>query len=325
MKVFVSSTVFDLLDVRAELENMLKDLGASPVLSDSSTSDFLACPNRNSIETCLINVRQSDALIVVLSQRYGTSLKTAGYPDISATHLEYREAIKNKVPIHFFVRDRLESDYRIWKKNRRQRKGIKLSWIADSGNHRLFDFIHEHQKLAQPKQRTNWYTTFRNSVELKQLVRRDLALPLVKAALERAIRENHMPIFDGHMILSPLIKQAEHRIATCHFRNVGTVPAYNLLIQRSADTNHSPSSYAKTLSRPVLAPGSEVIITFKVTIPGPGVYQSYHLTYQTPEGHKVKDTFESSVSVKGKLWLKRFMFKDRSYKAGEGLPVTISV
>ena len=40
------------------------------------------------------NLRQCDAVIVILCQRYGPSLESAGFPDLSATHLEYSEAKK---------------------------------------------------------------------------------------------------------------------------------------------------------------------------------------------------------------------------------------
>jgi hypothetical protein len=98
MKVFISSTVFDLIDVRAELEALIRDMGLSPVMSDSSTSDFSVKPDANSIETCLVNVRASDIMLVILSNRYGPSLEKAGFPALSATHLEYKEAIKKGIP-----------------------------------------------------------------------------------------------------------------------------------------------------------------------------------------------------------------------------------
>ena len=77
--VFVSSTVYDLLDLRAEVERHLRDLGLVPLLSDSATSGFEVAPNSNSIESCLANVRNADHFVCILSQRYGPSLKDAGY------------------------------------------------------------------------------------------------------------------------------------------------------------------------------------------------------------------------------------------------------
>jgi hypothetical protein len=47
VRVFVSSTVSDLLDIRAELAELLTDLGAEPVMSDNSLTDFTVLPDRN--------------------------------------------------------------------------------------------------------------------------------------------------------------------------------------------------------------------------------------------------------------------------------------
>ncbi len=69
-KIFVCSPCFDLFDLRAELGQLLRDLGLQPVMSDQAESSFEVLPDRNSIETCLVNVRNSDAVVVILSQRY---------------------------------------------------------------------------------------------------------------------------------------------------------------------------------------------------------------------------------------------------------------
>jgi hypothetical protein len=92
MRVFISSTAYDLLDVRAELASMLRSIGITPVLSDDKLSAFEVQPDKNSIETCLVNLRACDEAIFLLDRRYGSSLKGAGFDDVSATHLEYQTA-----------------------------------------------------------------------------------------------------------------------------------------------------------------------------------------------------------------------------------------
>jgi hypothetical protein len=157
VRVFVSSTCYDLIDLRFELENFFNKAGLVPAMSETS-------PDRNSIETCLANVRSCDAFLIALSSRYGPSLKSAGYDDISATHLEYREAVKVNKRISMFVRDRLDADYSTYKKN----PGIadlKLPWCNDP---RLFALLEEHRTLSENRGRNNWVSIFRDSVELKR-------------------------------------------------------------------------------------------------------------------------------------------------------------
>lgn len=307
MKVFISSTVYDLIDIRSELEVLMRDMGISPVLSDSATSDFMTLPDKNSIETCLVNLSACDEMIVILSSRYGPSLKQAGFEDISATHLEYHKAKKEGIPVHFYVRDRLESDYRTWKKNK---GALDLGWVDNAKNYRLFEFITEHQKLVASRPQNNWYMTFRNSVELKLLIRRDLALPAAKASLERAIRENRVPIFEG-------IFEVEKRDSVYYckstFRNVGTVPAYNVTLDWVGKK--------KDISIPVIAPDSDHLQCFFWDMTS--YSGSMALNYCTPEGHRVSDVFKVGFEDFGGNIKYGITLRDRIYRAGTEMPFKI--
>lgn len=53
-KVFVSSTIYDLIDARAEVEQLLRELRLIPVMSGSSTSGFQPVQDKHSIESCLV-------------------------------------------------------------------------------------------------------------------------------------------------------------------------------------------------------------------------------------------------------------------------------
>jgi hypothetical protein len=170
MHVFVSSTCYDLLDLRAELQTTLTEAGMTPVLSDRMDSGFKVVPDANSIETCLANVRACDAFIIVLSRRYGPTLEVAGYAGLSATHVEYQEAVRLGKRIHMYVRDRLEADFTVWKKNREHREKLSFPWCEDG---KLFDLIGEHRKLTDERSQSNWLWTFRDSVELKARLRAD--------------------------------------------------------------------------------------------------------------------------------------------------------
>lgn len=147
MRVFVSSTVYDLLDIRAELDQLLRDLGVSPVMSDEKLSEFNVPFDANSIEACLLNIESCDAVIFVLDKRYGPTLGKHGFDDVSATHLEYRHAKRHSKPIFFYVRDRLEADYIIRKKNK-EADELQLSWIS-AQDHRLLEFLEEHRALRE--------------------------------------------------------------------------------------------------------------------------------------------------------------------------------
>lgn len=192
-RIFISSTCYDLMDLRAELNEFLKDSGFETVLSDIPESDFKVHHTNSSIESCLINLRSCDAVIFILDQRYGGNLSNFGYNDISATHLEYREAIKYKMNILFYVRDKTEADYSIYKKSRGKIEN-DMPWIQkkDFG---LFTFFDEHKKLTS-KDKYNWYDTFKNSVELKNRIRKRLEVDITKNKFQKLLDSGALPFID---------------------------------------------------------------------------------------------------------------------------------
>jgi hypothetical protein len=188
MRVFVSSTCYDLIDLRAEVEAHLRDIGLRPILSDRPSSDFAEFAVQNSIAACLANVASADAFVCVLSQRYGSSLIGAGFEDLSATHAEVREAHRLGKPIYLYVRDRFLADYGIWRAN----PGAKLSWVKEEKDRRLFELFAEHEKLSPD--RANWFWTFRDSVELCGLLTQHLSGYSGRELLARWTREGRLPI-----------------------------------------------------------------------------------------------------------------------------------
>lgn len=78
-QIFVSSTCYDLLDLRAEVEALLKEMGLSPVMSDRPRSEFEVTGYSDSIATCLANVRGAD----VFSLRSFSAIR----PEVGSTGL----------------------------------------------------------------------------------------------------------------------------------------------------------------------------------------------------------------------------------------------
>lgn len=188
MKIFISSTCYDLIDIRAEINFLLKESGLTSIMSDQYNSDFNIKTNTNSIETCLINLRNSDLVVIILSKRYGPKLGGAGFEDISATHLEYKEAIKENKPVLFYMRDRLEADYNLYRKTK---DASKLNWVGakDLG---LFDIIKEHSKLTNANI-NNWYYSFSNSIDLKERLSIDLEKDITNIKLDTLIKSGKTP------------------------------------------------------------------------------------------------------------------------------------
>lgn len=287
MKVFVSSTAFDLIDIRAELEAHLRSLGLTPVMSDVRTADFDVRTGKNSIETCLINLRACDAVIVVLDKRYGPTLGKAGFDDISATHLEYREAKAARKQILFYVRDRLEADYRLWhgERDETKRGDLTYSWVTSPKDHGLFACLREHRQLDSEAEHSNWFMTFRDSIELKQLVTRDLGAVAAKTELENLLRDGRVPC------VSIRLEFLEHPVSdfsplTMTITNLSTTPILDLNATITDDPQNSTE-----VQLPWIAAGEArqcIILSEEIH---PMEIDWISLDYRMPIGHQISDEF----------------------------------
>jgi hypothetical protein len=192
-KAFVSSTCFDLLDLRRELYEYVREIGLTPVMSDEATSDFEVDLRADSISSCLANVRAADVVVVVLSQRYGPRLGKYGFENVSATHLEYKTAVAAKKPICVFARDRLvglHDEFRRHGKHALQRG----AWVQDEKDIGLFELLDEHKKLVEGD-RNNWFDPFTSSVDLKVLLSARLRAWSSRSRILRMREAGELPTF----------------------------------------------------------------------------------------------------------------------------------
>lgn len=96
MKIFISSLIADMGDIRATAKEAVQSLDLDPVMAE----DFGARPQSPQL-ACLAGVRGADAVVLVMGAGYG-AMQGSG---ISATHEEYREARDTQRPIFLFVQE----------------------------------------------------------------------------------------------------------------------------------------------------------------------------------------------------------------------------
>jgi len=86
--VFISSTVYDLQDLRSALKFWLEELGYEVMLSEYN--DFPKEADKNSYEACLAAIAQADYFVLIIGNRVGGWFDEA--EKISITRMEYRAA-----------------------------------------------------------------------------------------------------------------------------------------------------------------------------------------------------------------------------------------
>lgn len=111
--VFVSSTCYDLSQVRYDIKNFLEiNLGYEVLLSEFSS--FPLDPNIDAVKNCLRVVNErADLFVLVLGGRYGYITDSGK----SVTNLEYLHARAKGIPIYVFVSKSILSILSLWKAN----------------------------------------------------------------------------------------------------------------------------------------------------------------------------------------------------------------
>lgn len=246
MRVFISSTCYDLLDLRGEIHELLQLHHFIPVMSDEEDSGFRVDRSTDSINTCLANVKDCDVFIIILSQRYGRSLAGAGFEDVSATHLEYKHAVAEKKPIFMYVRDKLEGELAIHRKN----KGATLTWVPTDDDKRIFSVITEHTRLAKDAARNNWKSLFRRSTDLKQRILHDLDSFMGRTLLQKEIHSGLLPILIPRNVSIEVTKTRNSIVATftSELENAGVSVALNCHLHCTSRVEIDPSRRLRSIS-----------------------------------------------------------------------------
>ncbi|HWC95719.1 MAG TPA: DUF4062 domain-containing protein, partial [Candidatus Sulfopaludibacter sp.] len=128
--IFVSSTCYDLRQVRADLHSYLENAGLDPVLSEFPCFPVdPACPT---VENCRKAVEhRADVLVLIIGGRYGSTDDQGR----SISNLEYLAAKAKGIPIYVFVMRSLLDILPVWADN----PTGDFRSVADSP--KVFEFI----------------------------------------------------------------------------------------------------------------------------------------------------------------------------------------
>lgn len=137
LKVFISSTCYDLNVVRSQVRTFVKSLGHDPIMSDFM--EVLYDPREHTHESCLKEVTNCDIVILIIGSRYGgkgipkaisavdiDKLKEKSYSpvaldgkdNLSVTQLEVCKAIENSIPVFAFVSELVWHDHLVYETNK---------------------------------------------------------------------------------------------------------------------------------------------------------------------------------------------------------------
>lgn len=130
INVFVSSTCYDLSQIRTDISEYLNNSGHNPILSEFE--NFPISPELNTIENCIKIVKENaDILVLIVGNRYGSIIDNGK----SITNNEFLVAKQKGIPIFCFIDKSTLNALNFWRNN----KEGNFSHIVD--NTQIFEFI----------------------------------------------------------------------------------------------------------------------------------------------------------------------------------------
>ena len=139
-RIFLSSTYYDLKNVRADLERYIRDRGFDPVLHERGSIPYGS--KERPEDSCYREIEGCDILVSIIGGRYGSTSKTGPY---SISQRELRTAVELGKQVYIFVESAVFSEFQTYKNNK-DVEGIRYVAVDDP---KIYEFLEEVGELPQ--------------------------------------------------------------------------------------------------------------------------------------------------------------------------------
>lgn len=191
-RIFISSTCFDLEEVRVNLRKFIEDFGYEPVMSEFG--DIFYEFNNHVQDSCIQSIKNSDVYILIIGDYYGSKYHNSQkeVPE-SVTLMEFKNAIKEAKLKYIFINKFVEYDYSNYRKylEKKYNEFFKKNEIENPENEKIkikkevdaiypfpkdsykyiFAFLDEINELKIG----NAYYKFENSIDIKDNLKKQWA------------------------------------------------------------------------------------------------------------------------------------------------------
>ncbi len=158
-RVFVSSTFYDLKQVRQDLDRFISEMGYEAVLHEAG--DIAYGKDRPPEGYVHREIEMCDILICVIGGRFGT--ESQEQPGYSITQQELQTAIENQVQVFIFIEQSVYAEFGTYTLNK-ENTDIKYGSVDDA---RVYEFIDSVHKLP----RNNPITPFQTASGIVDFLR----------------------------------------------------------------------------------------------------------------------------------------------------------
>ncbi|QDT97192.1 DUF4062 domain-containing protein [Gimesia aquarii] len=182
--VFISSTCYDLSQVRDALVDFIESYGFVPVLSDRG--DVFYHPDIHTHDSCLNEVGNCDLFILIIGGRFGGAYRAD--PEKSIVNAEYYAARKNNIPVFSFVKSDVHSNHHVFSNNKGKKSLVDIKFPSIENNEhaaKIFNFIDEVRRSDE----NNAYFSFEFARDIVDLLRKQWSGMFFEFLHQRKINE----------------------------------------------------------------------------------------------------------------------------------------
>lgn len=159
-RIFISSTCYDLSQIRRDLKEGIREMGHEPLLSEDK--NFPVDPSLSSVESCITAVRNdADIFVLIIGNKYGHKLESGK----SITNSEFLTAIEKGIPVYTFSLKQMVAVLPVWKNNRQ----ADFSYIVD--DNKVFEFLEDVRE-----KRSIWNFEFESAQDILEILKSQLSI-----------------------------------------------------------------------------------------------------------------------------------------------------
>lgn len=162
-RVFISSTFYDLRQVRSDIERFIRELGYEPVRHETGAVPYSRHERPES--GAYREIELSDVIVFITGGKFGT--ESAEEPGYSISQVELKRALDAGIQVFIFVEASVLSEYDTYKLNK-DAEGVKYSSVS---NVKVFEFLDELYSLP----RNNPITQFELASDITTFLKEQFA------------------------------------------------------------------------------------------------------------------------------------------------------
>lgn len=159
-RIFISSTYYDLRNIRSDLERYIKERNYDPILNEKGHIPYSNLSRLK--DYCYKEIDNCDILISIIGGRFGSAAHESGGYSISQKELKV--ALEKGKQVYIFIEKAVFHEYKTYEHNKDNEEVIKLmkfSAVNDIGIYKFLDEV-----FALPI--NNQYTGFETSNDIIQ-------------------------------------------------------------------------------------------------------------------------------------------------------------